>query len=136
MPTYGLDAAAAFKAPPQQAAGYFSPLAPSGYTSPVLGGTRQNATGGRAGAAATASGVQRPTSGAFAPPAPNNPLQAPGNNLTTPGYGEQALEYTQNRLLEDPYGAFQNQQAQSTRSPQPGESYMNENLGTLDGPGP
>lgn len=71
--------------------------------------------------------------GAFGQPKP--PLQAPGNNLTNPGYGEQALEYTQNRLLEDPaQGMLQNQYNQTQR-PTTGETFINQNLGTLNGPG-
>lgn len=76
--------------------------------------------------------VQRPTSDPFAPPPPT---RAPGNNLTNPGLGEQAFNYTQSRLLEDPaQGQLQNQYNQ-TQTGQPGEQYLNQNLGTLDGPG-
>lgn len=78
----------------------------------------------------TSSGLA-PTMG----PPPPPPLQSPGNNLTNPGYTEQALEYTQNRLLEDPAARQMQTQYQNTQSPTQGENYMNQNLGTLDGPG-
>jgi hypothetical protein len=63
------------------------------------------------------------------------PLQDPGNNLVNPGYGEQALNYTQNRLLEDPYAQTQQNLATQAGQPSAGQTYLNENLGTLDGPG-
>lgn len=69
------------------------------------------------------------------PPAPPTPLQAPGNNLVNPGYGEQALEYTQNRLLEDPSAGLLQQNYAQTQAPTGGEQYLNQNLGTLNGPG-
>jgi hypothetical protein len=66
---------------------------------------------------------------------PGNPTQAPGNNFTNPGYTEQAFDYTQNRLLEDPAQAFLTNAANGTKTPSGGENYLNHNLGTLDGPG-
>jgi len=79
------------------------------------------------GVAAAAFPTTRPTS--------LNPLQDPGNNLTNPGYGEQALNYTQNRLLNDPFGGtMANLAGQSQQSTQ-GEDWLNQNMGTLSGPG-
>ena len=72
--------------------------------------------------------------GAFAPPTPS-PLQAPGNNMVNPGYGEQALQQTQNRLLEDPAAGQLQTQYNNANTPTQGQNYMNQNLGTLDGPG-
>jgi hypothetical protein len=113
--------------------GYTSPLAPSGYTSPMLGGTQQNATGGSAAAAFGNVGIQRPTSGQFA--GQQSPIQNPGNNMTNPGYDEQAYLYTQNRYLEDPAAGMLKDQYGNLQSPTQGEQYLNQNLGTLDGPG-
>jgi hypothetical protein len=67
--------------------------------------------------------------------APKSPLANPGDNLTNPGYDEQALLYTQNRLLEDPWGGQMQNLYQQSQKPTEGENYMNQNLGTLDGPG-
>lgn len=75
------------------------------------------------------------TSGASSVFAPKPPISNPGNNLTNPGYDEQAFLYTQNRLMNDPaQGMLQNQYNQ-TGTAQPGEAFMNQNLGTLMGPG-
>lgn len=63
------------------------------------------------------------------------PLQAPGNNLVNPGYGEQALEYTQNRLLQDPSAGLLQQSYGQTQQQGTGEQFLNQNLGTLQGPG-
>ena len=63
------------------------------------------------------------------------PMQAPGNNLVNPGYAEQAFEYTQNRLLDDPYAGVISSAAQQAGTAQKGENYMNTNLGALNGPG-
>lgn len=71
---------------------------------------------------------------AFNPLQPS-PLQDPGNNMVNQGYGEQALNYTQNRLLEDPYANQMQGQFQNTQTPSQGEQYQNQNLGTLNGPG-
>jgi hypothetical protein len=76
-----------------------------------------------------------PTSGPLAPPPTTQPLQAPGNNLLNQGYGEQALEYTQNRLLEDPAAGQLQTQYNNANTPTQGQNYMNQNLGTLDGAG-
>jgi hypothetical protein len=78
---------------------------------------------------------------AFQPPAVNpfpsssGPLQDPGNNMVNQGYGEQGLNYTQNRLLEDPYADQLQRQYQQTQTASPGERKMNSSLGALDGPG-
>ncbi len=100
-----------------------------------------------AGAVQTATGTAKPLNTnplmasmgtmAFGAPggAPKAPLQSPGNNMTNPGYTEQGLEHVQNRLLEDPYGQQTQNQYQQTQTPSAGESYLNQNLGTLDGPG-
>ncbi len=69
------------------------------------------------------------------PPAAPPPLQNPGNNLVNPGYDEQALNVTQNRLLEDPFGNVQKNLAGQAGQSSAGQNYMNQNLGTLDGPG-
>lgn len=66
---------------------------------------------------------------------PSSPMQSPGNNLVNPGYAEQAFEYTQNRLLEDPYADQLGAAYNNTQKPSQGESYLNQNLGTLNGPG-
>ena len=63
------------------------------------------------------------------------PIQSPGNNLVNPGYSEQAFEYTQNRLMEDPYGDKLGQLANAAASTGAGESYLNNSLGSLSGPG-
>jgi hypothetical protein len=73
--------------------------------------------------------------GAFTPPQPKPPLQNPGNNMYNPGYDEQALIYTQNALLNDPYAQQTQQLAQQAANPSSGESYLNQNLGSLQGPG-
>lgn len=75
-----------------------------------------------------------PATAAFGP-APAAPLQAPGNNLVNPGYGEQALEHTQNRLLEDPSKDMLLDQYGQTQQPNAGENALTQNLGTLNGPG-
>ena len=66
---------------------------------------------------------------------PSSPMQTPGNNLTNPGYAEQAFEYTQNRLLEDPYAKQLGAAYNNTQKPSAGENYLNQNLGSLNGPG-
>lgn len=71
---------------------------------------------------------------AATPPAPS-PLQAPGQNMTNPGYGEQGLNLTQNRLLEDPYAQTTQNLAQQASTPSAGQNYLNQNLGSLQGPG-
>ena len=63
------------------------------------------------------------------------PLQDPGNNFTNPGYSEQALNYTQNRLLEDPYADFMQNAANQSMQQSGGEQWLNKNLGSLNGPG-
>lgn len=104
----------------------------TGYYDPRLGAQTPMQTLGRAPAPQLSTIDRRGIESAFAPP---SALTNPGNNLTNPGYDEQALLYTQNRLLEDPWAQqMQNQYAQSQK-PSAGEQYLNQNLGTLDGPG-
>lgn len=69
------------------------------------------------------------------PKAPASPLQAPGQNMSNPGYSEQALNYTQNRLLEDPFQGYTQNLANQAAQPTAGQNYMNQNLGSLNGPG-
>lgn len=104
----------------------------------LAGGTRVQTQGGPGYSSAVAGGIQN---GAGVEqslrdrlPA-QTPTQAPGNNLTNPGYTEQAFDYVQNRLLEDPAQAFLTNAAQGTTKPGVGEQYMQQNLGSLDGPG-
>lgn len=112
---------------------------PTGAVAPQLTPQQQAA---RAKVAAGGSTMFSPTaftgaSNPFgAPQPPQAPgLQNPGNNLTQPGYDEQAALYTQNRLLEDPYGQQTQQLAGQAAQPSQGESYLNQNLGSLSGPG-
>lgn len=117
---------------PSSSGPIFDPnLAFPGYQNPNPGGQRRATTG-----APTAPQVSTVNPGSFGQPqAPGSPMQSPGNNLTNQGYGEQGFEYTQNRLLEDPYADAMRDQYDQTQSPTQGESYLNQNLGTLDGPG-
>lgn len=80
------------------------------------------------------SGSGQTPSGLKAPPPPS-PLQAPGNNMVNPGYGEQALNLTQNRLLEDPYSQTTQNLATQASTPSAGQNALNQGLGTLNGPG-
>lgn len=66
---------------------------------------------------------------------PPSTLQAPGQNMANPGYSEQGLEATQNRLLEDPYAGQMQNQYQQTQAPSGGEQFLNNGLGSLQGPG-
>jgi hypothetical protein len=66
---------------------------------------------------------------------PGAPLQDPGNNFVNQGLGEQAIQATQNRLLEDPASAFLQNSAKSTGTASQGENFLNQNLTTLNGPG-
>lgn len=69
-------------------------------------------------------------------PKPKAPLQPLGtNDQTNPGYSEQALNYTQNRLLEDPYASTTQSLANQASQPSQGQNYLNQNLGSLQGPG-
>lgn len=70
-------------------------------------------------------------------PARNNggAIQSPGNNLVNPGYSEQAFEYTQNRLMEDPYGSEIGRIGAAASEAGTGERYLAGNLGSLQGPG-
>lgn len=129
MPTYSLAK------PSTSPAAAFQPngLAPFGQQTSLPQGAAMTKPGAprAAGTSATTSNFRAPSSDPFA----QSPLQSPGNNLTNPGYGEQALEYTQNRLLNDPAAGQLQNQYQQTQTGQPGEQYINQNLGTLDGPG-
>lgn len=80
------------------------------------------------------SGSNAGAAAAFSPQ-PGATLQDPGNNMVNQGYGEQALNYTQNRLLEDPAAGQLQDQYNAANTPTQGQDYMNQNLGTLDGPG-
>lgn len=93
-------------------------------------------------AAAFAPTISRPatttvprTAGTGAFPAGPPPLQDPGNNMVNQGYGEQALNQTQNRLLQDPAQQQLQTQYNNANTPTQGQNYMNQNLGALDGPG-
>ncbi len=147
MPTFGLNAPAdqSQNMFTNGAMAGFDPSAPNGrdqygkpimiskagYQNPNPGGAQQTTAG-----AAFAPQLGTVNPGSFGQPqGPGSPMQSPGNNLTNPGYGEQAFEYTQNRLLEDPYGQAMQDQYNQTQNPTQGESYMNQNLGSLDGPG-
>ncbi len=69
-------------------------------------------------------------------PAPKSPLQPLAtDDQQNPGYGEQALNYTQNRLLEDPFSQTQQNLAGQASQPSAGQNFLNQNLGTLNGPG-
>lgn len=102
-----------------------------------------NPTALTSGPQAPARGSQGPTSqlrnidrtGTSSAFAPRDPMQDPGNNLTNPGYGEQAFMHTQNRLLNDPSQGMLQNQYDNLQNPSAGESYMNQNLGSLDGAG-
>lgn len=76
-----------------------------------------------------------PTVSMPAPKAPAAPLQSPGNNWTNPGYSEQAVNLTQNRLLEDPFQNTQQNLANQASQPSAGQNYQDQNLGALNGPG-
>jgi hypothetical protein len=98
------------------------------YTGTLTGGNLTQPQGGYTGA------FDPNTANPWAPKPPS-PLTAPGNNLTNPGYDEQALHLTQNRLLEDPFGGYQQNYAQQAGQASQGEGYLNQNLGSLNGPG-
>ncbi len=135
-------AAAAFGSPyttPTQ------PRAPSAAQSAMIAAPR----GGRVLNMNTASAPQlpyaAPTPGAYAPemfqnggagPAPQGqPTTLPGNNYTNPGLGEQAFNYSQNLLLNDPWQQQMKDQYSQTQAPSQGEQFMNSQLGSLSGPG-
>lgn len=101
------------------------------YSSPFATSPRQ-ASSNQAPASQLSNIDMRGTANVFKSP---GPMQDPGNNLTNPGYGEQAFMYTQNRLLEDPSQGMLQSQYDNLQNPSAGESYMNQNLGTLDGAG-
>jgi hypothetical protein len=69
------------------------------------------------------------------PKSNGGPIQSPGNNLLNPGYSEQAFEYTQNRLMEDPYAQQTQALGQASLHQGQGEKALLNNLGTLNGPG-
>ena len=66
---------------------------------------------------------------------PTAAFSDPGFNLQNPGYTEQAFNYLQNRLMEDPSQQYLQNMGNQLLNPSAGENYMNQNLGTLDGPG-
>lgn len=105
----------------------------------LAGGTRVGTQGGPGYSSAVSGGIQNGAAVAQNVQnrygSPTTPTQAPGNNLTNPGYTEQAFDYVQNRLLEDPAQAFLTNAAKGTTTPGQGEQYMGQNLGSLDGPG-
>ena len=82
----------------------------------------------------TAGGTAQPFAYAPAPPAP--PVaQNPGLDMNSPGLSEQTFNSTQNRLNEDPFqSTFQSVTGQAG-TPSAGETYLNQNLGSLNGPG-
>jgi hypothetical protein len=63
------------------------------------------------------------------------PIQSPGNNLVNPGYGEQAFEYSQNRLLDDPYAGQTAGLVQTAKQAGGAEEKLYDSLGSLSGPG-
>lgn len=68
-----------------------------------------------------------------APASPLQPLST--TDQVNPGYGEQALNYTQNRLLEDPFQGYQQNLANQASQQSNGQNFMDQNLGSLNGPG-
>jgi len=101
------------------AASYIDPFA----TKPKVAGSSFLAT------------IKQPTTSPFAPKPAPSPLQAPGQNMKNPGLGEQAINVTQNRLLEDPSQGLLSQAQKNTQTQSAGEQNINQNLGTLQGPG-
>jgi hypothetical protein len=63
------------------------------------------------------------------------PTTLPGNNYVNPGLGEQAFNYSQNLLLNDPWAQQMQQQYAQTQQASQGESFLNNSLGGLSGPG-
>jgi hypothetical protein len=104
------------------------PPAPSGSLTPSQQAARDKMMAG-------GSSMYSPS--AFNAPQPPQPppLQNPGNGMLNPGYDEQAGLYTQNRLLEDPYSQQTQQLAGQAGQASSGEQYLNQNLGSLAGPG-
>jgi hypothetical protein len=70
-----------------------------------------------------------------APPSRTGLQTLATTDQTNPGYGEQALNQTQNRLLEDPYAQTTQNLVGQASQPSAGQNYLNQNLGTLNGPG-
>ncbi len=159
MPTYGLNEQQQYQPPggygttpstpggqpprsgSYQGGGSGAPIArlPGGVST---SGGGSNPLGVRPGQAPSSQGyntfgIQNPGAAAFDTAATwqGPPTQDPGNNWTNPGYGEQAFNYSQNMLLNDPYAdAFQSQYDQTQQASQ-GEQFINQNLGSLSGPG-
>lgn len=139
MPTYTFDE------PQQQPAAPPAPwTAPQGrgingraVTNPGAfnGNPRPTTNPSASGMGYNTSGIRDPGAAAFDAQGTAPPTQAPGNNLMNPGYGEQAFELVQNRLLEDPYANAFQQGWQQTQNQTQGEQFINQNLGTLSGPG-
>jgi hypothetical protein len=97
-------------------------------------GARPQATMGQQTPGAYGQGAFQDLTNPWAPPTPS-PLQNPGNNFVNPGYDEQALLYTQNQLLNDPYAGMTQQLANQAMQPTGGENFLNQQLGSLAGPG-
>jgi hypothetical protein len=97
-------------------------------------GARPQATMDQQTPGAYGQGAFQDLTNPWAPPTPS-PLQNPGNNLVNPGYDEQALLYTQNQLLNDPYAGMTQQLANQAMQPTGGENFLNQQLGSLAGPG-
>jgi hypothetical protein len=76
-----------------------------------------------------------PTTSVPMPKAPSPIVPLSNTDSVNPGYGGQALNITQNRLLEDPYADTQAKLAAQASQPSAGQTALNQNLGTLDGPG-
>jgi hypothetical protein len=117
--------------------GFSGTAAPSGLTSPTAPSLFAQTTPMAPSTSYTrpATTASQPAPPPLAPKAPS-PLQPLAYaDQTNPGYGEQALNYTQNRLLEDPYASTQSNLAKQASQPSQGQDYLNQNLGTLDGQG-
>jgi hypothetical protein len=70
-----------------------------------------------------------------APKSNGGPIQSPGNNLVNPGYTEQSFEHLQNQFMDDPFAPQQASLGNQASGASNGEQYLNNNLGTLAGPG-
>jgi hypothetical protein len=120
--------------------GTTGPIFPDAAFASGSGAAPQPRIAGRASAAFGSPGYSQATQSWMkqntpAPAPAPSPMQTPGNNLVNPGYAEQAFEYTQNRLLEDPYSGQLGAAYDNTQTASKGENYLNQNLGSLNGPG-
>jgi hypothetical protein len=148
MPTYGLQGrgqgvTTSRLAPSQYGGGSPTPpQAPTyGYGAPSPGATPYFATGANSSPALN-GGVQGGVNGqqlrdtynaAFGLGGPA--FSDPGNNFTNQGYTEQAFNHLQDRFMNDPAQGYLSTMANQMLNPSAGEQYMNQNLGSLDGPG-